>query len=77
MSSTEATVRHTGKVKWFSDERCYGFLEPDGVLPNHSGDVFVHLNQVKARSNLMEGQRVSFTLGSRRGKSQAEDVRVV
>jgi CspA family cold shock protein len=48
----------TGTVKWFSDEKGYGFITPtDG-----SKDVFVHHNAIQAGGfkSLAEGQSVSF-----------------
>ena len=48
----------TGIVKWFSDEKGFGFIAPaDG-----SKDVFVHHNEIQAGGfkSLAEGQSVSF-----------------
>ena len=48
----------TGTVKWFSDEKGFGFITPtDG-----SKDVFVHHNSIQAGGfkSLAEGQSVSF-----------------
>ena len=63
-----------GTVKWFSAQKGYGFIQPDGA----SKDVFVHITEVE-RSGLgalHEGQRISFEIEpGERGKTFAANLR--
>ena len=47
-----------GTVKWFSNEKGYGFIERG----NGEADVFVHFSAIAGEGykSLTEGQRVSF-----------------
>ena len=49
----------TGKVKWFKDEKGFGFIEVDG-----GEDVFVHHSDIQSDGfrTLTEGDAVSFEL---------------
>jgi CspA family cold shock protein len=51
-------MANTGTVKWFSDEKGYGFIERE----NGEGDVFVHHSAIQGEGfkTLAEGQRVEF-----------------
>lgn len=46
-----------GTVKWFNDQKGYGFITPDS-----GSDVFVHHTAIQGEGfrSLQEGQRVSF-----------------
>ena len=65
-----------GTVKWFNNQKGYGFIEPD----DGGKDVFVHIRAVESAglSTLNEGQKVSFELVAdrRTGKSSAENLQV-
>ncbi len=52
--------RTLGTVKWFSRQKGYGFIEPDGG----SEDVFVHFSAIVGEGfrNLRRGQRVEFAV---------------
>jgi len=52
-------LRSKGKVKWFNDQRGFGFIEqPDGK------DLFVHHTAVQGEGfkTLQEGQEVEFDI---------------
>ena len=61
----------TGTVKWFNDQKGYGFVQPD----DGSKDVFVHISAVEGAGlrTLKEGQKVSFEIVTDKhtGKSSA------
>jgi len=63
--------RLLGTVKWFNDDKGFGFIAWDGEK-----DVFVHYRaiQMEGRKQLAEGQRVEFTLGEGLKGPQAENV---
>ncbi len=64
----------TGTVKWFNDQKGYGFIEPD----DKSGDVFVHISAVSKAGmrTLQEGQKISFEVQNdpKSGKSSAANI---
>jgi cold shock protein len=59
---TEPPARRSGHVRWYSDEKGYGFLAPD----DGGEDVFVRYSAIEGDGfrSLAEGQRVSFVTGS-------------
>lgn len=67
-------VRTTGKVKWFSRVKGYGFIVPDDN--EASKDVFVHYSAIRGEGfrNLDEGQAVEFTIEDTDKGPQAADV---
>ena len=50
----------TGTVKWFNDQKGYGFIAPD----DGGKDVFVHHTAIQEQGfrSLQEGQKVQFEL---------------
>lgn len=64
----------TGTVKFFNQNKGYGFIAPDGG----GNDAFVHISAVERSglSTLRENQRVSFDLQEdRRGKMAAVNLK--
>ncbi len=61
----------TGTVKWFNDEKGFGFIAREGER-----DVFVHFRAIamEGRKSLNEGQQVEFTIGEGQKGPQAENV---
>jgi len=61
----------SGKVKWFNNEKGYGFLEVEG-----GEDVFVHFTAIQGDGykSLEEGQEVSFDIVEGNRGPQAANV---
>ena len=68
------TDRITGTVKWFSDNKGYGFIEREG-----GEDVFVHFSAIQGEGfrTLDEGQQVEFSIQEGPKGLQAADVKVL
>lgn len=61
----------TGTVKWFNDEKGFGFIEQEG-----GKDVFVHFSAINGagRKSLQEGQTVTMEVTQGQKGPQAENV---
>ncbi|WP_115718357.1 cold-shock protein [Gallaecimonas mangrovi] len=60
-----------GTVKWFNDEKGFGFIEQEG-----GKDVFVHFSAINGsgRRTLSEGQKVTMVVTQGQKGPQAENV---
>lgn len=69
-------MRETGTVRWWNDERGFGFIERgEGDDP----DLYVHFTKIDGSGykSLHAGDRVSFTVGlDPKGRPEAQRVRV-
>jgi CspA family cold shock protein len=67
---------HKGTVKWYNDQRGYGFIQPAGG----GKDVFVHVSALERSGihGLSEGQKVSYELQTdrRNGKTAAVNLKL-
>jgi cold shock protein len=65
----------TGTVKWFNDQKGYGFIQPDAG----GKDVFVHISAVERAGmrGLAEGQKVSYDIEAdkRTGRESAANLK--
>lgn len=62
----------SGTVKWFNDEKGFGFIEQEG-----GKDVFVHYSGITGgdgRKSLQEGQKVMMEITQGQKGPQAENV---
>lgn len=66
--------RIIGTVKWFNNEKGYGFIARDG-----GADVFVHYSAIQSDGyrSLTEGQKVEFAVENGPKGLQAAEVKVV
>ena len=62
-----------GTIKWFSDQKGYGFITPEGGKK----DVFVHFSALQGEGfkSLAEGQLVEFEITTGPKGEQAANVR--
>jgi CspA family cold shock protein len=70
----EAVAVAQGTVKWFSNEKGYGFIQPE-----EGEDVFVHFSAIAGEGykSLQEGQRVEFEVVQGDKGLQAANVQLI
>lgn len=63
-----------GKVKWFNNNKGFGFVVPDGS----NEDVFAHFSQIQMEGykTLKTGQLVDFELAEGEKGKQAHNIRL-
>ncbi|MDC0535299.1 cold shock domain-containing protein [Francisellaceae bacterium] len=64
---------HSGKIKFFSKTKKFGFI----ICDKTKKEVFVHLDNIKHRIILMKDDEVEFELQENKGKLQAQNVEIV
>ena len=64
-----------GTVKWFSEQKGYGFITPD----DGSKDLFVHFSNIEGEGyrSLVDGQQVEFESAQGQKGPEAQNVRAV
>ncbi len=64
-----------GQVKWYKEDKGYGFIKPDG----QSQDIFVHVSALQKAGihSLKTGDRVSFDVGHGKKGEQAENLTLI
>lgn len=75
LSITKEVNMATGTVKFFAQDKGFGFITPD----DGGQDVFVHISAIGFGEALKDGQKVRYEVGQDRktGKSKAENVSVI
>jgi len=64
----------TGIVKFFNDQKGYGFIKPD----DGGGDLFIHVSNIQPpAATLSDGQRVEYEVGQGRKGPEAQNVRPI
>ncbi|WP_424245657.1 CspA family cold shock protein [Elusimicrobium posterum] len=64
-----------GKIKWFNDQKGYGFITPD----DGSQDLFAHYQEIQGEGfkTLAEGQSVEFEVANSEKGPKAVNIRKI
>lgn len=69
--------RCNGTVKWFNDEKGFGFIQ----LEDGTKDIFVHYREINytgnGRASLNDNQKVSFIIGNNAKGDFAQSVEII
>jgi CspA family cold shock protein len=65
----------TGTVKWFNDQKGFGFIAPEGG----GDDLFIHQSNINVEGHrtLQDGQAVEYEVGEGKKGPEATSVRPV
>lgn len=65
--------QNTGTVKWFNDQKGFGFIEPN----DGSSDVFVHVSAIanSGMHTLNKGDRIDYDIQNKNGKDSAYNLK--
>lgn len=74
-TSNKDSQMATGTVKWFNDEKGFGFITPD----DGKDDLFVHFSAIyrSGFKSLKEGQKISFEIAQGPIGKQASNIQAV
>jgi CspA family cold shock protein len=63
----------TGTVKWFNEQKGYGFITPD----DGGDDLFIHFSNIQGEGfrNLEDGQKVEYEAGQGQKGPEAQNVK--
>lgn len=62
-----------GTVKFFNDQKGFGFIKDD----DSGEDIFVHISEVETGTDLKQNDRVQFTVGKGKKGPVATDVKLI
>jgi len=74
--TTTQNATQTGTVKWFNEDKGYGFITPDGG----GKDLFAHFREIQSDTGfktLAENQRVQFDVTQGAKGPQASSIRTI